>query len=57
MTYYESEVCIMKLEDAIIVALYFLFNGELLSTSENSKVFIEANKVIEQRAKEILDES
>ena len=45
----------MKLDDAIVIALYFLFNGSLLQQKPNADAFVEANKVIEQRVREILD--
>jgi hypothetical protein len=44
----------MTLEDAKTVALYFLFNGELLAFKDNSDAFIEANKTIEIETRNIL---
>jgi hypothetical protein len=45
----------IRLEDAIILTLYFLFNPEGLNTQINKEAFLEANKVIELETSRVMD--
>jgi hypothetical protein len=44
----------MTLDDAKTVALYFLFNGDLLSFKDNAEAFVEASKTIENETRNVL---